>query len=396
MFDRLDPPEPDALHRVMERYSNDPRAEKMDLGVGVYRTEDGTSPIMNAVRRASAHLLETERTKAYTALRGIDAFLDGMRSLIGAEKEFDRVAMVQSVGGTGGLRLALELARKAKPDLKVHIGTPTWPNHMGICNALGIEICEFAYFDQATQSLNIEAFHGAVAAAEAGDVIIFHGPCHNPTGADLTDNEYLTLINKAVAKGALPLIDAAYYGLGNDLDADLARMAHILERMPFGMLVMSCSKAFSLYRERTGILFVATPSTQTKSHVQGALETIGRRLYSLPPSFGASLVGHILSDRDLSGSWRSELKEMRERILRARSELVEYGSDTPALAAIGGQKGIFSLLPISERQSEQLGLEYGIHMPASGRINIAGLKTGDAERLASALAAVTRSTLIEA
>lgn len=388
MFDKLAAPEPDALYRVVERFRTDTRPHKMDLGVGVYRAGDGTSPIMQAVAIASKHLLEEERTKAYSPLRGVDAFLDSMKGLLVDVRDFERIACIQSVGGTGGLRLALELARNARPDLTVHIGVPTWPNHIGMCQSLGLKTNCFEYFDPSSQTVSRHHFEEAIDSGEAGDVVVFHGPCHNPSGADLTDDEYFGLINKAASRGMIPLIDAAYYGLGNSLREDLSRLGQVVNALPSGMLVMSCSKAFSLYSERVGVLFGVSPSARHRAPLQSALETVARRLYSVPPSYGASIVARILSNEALTRTWMNELEQMRQRIVSVRSDLAEFSNGMDALSSVNDQKGIFSLLPISKSHTERLGRDFGIHMPASGRINVAGFKDGDPERFCQALGAV--------
>lgn len=396
MFDQLPAPEPDALHGVMERYAQDPRPDKMDLGVGVYRAADGASPIMRAVSEANQTLLELEKTKAYGALRGVDAFLAGMSGLLPGVKDFERIAAVQTVGGTGGIRLALELSRAGNKEVCVHIGVPTWPNHIGICDALELRTNYFEYFDQASQTLNINALEAIVENAAPGDVVIFHGPCHNPTGADLPETIYADLIRRADKRGLIPLIDAAYYGLGNRLGDDLDRLSTIVNSLSRGFLIMSCSKAFGLYRERTGILFTMTQSSQQRAIVQAALETLGRRMYSLPPSYGATLVGYILNSDELTNTWQIELDEMRERVKQVRAELTTRGRAVRALSSIPEQKGIFSLLPIQKTDTERLATDHGIHMPASGRINVAGFKTGDVERFCEALQAVLTASNVPA
>ena len=387
MFNRLSMPPADALHGVMAKYAAEPRKDKIDLGVGVYRDGTGASPIMQAVREAeSAHISEQE-TKSYMSLRGDMVFLSAMQSLAFSDNHSDRIASIQTVGGTGGIRLALTLAQQANPDNCIYIGTPTWPNHLTICEALGIRMEVFPYFDKAKQSLQFEPMLDAVRQARRGDILVLHGPCHNPTGQDLSDSQMWTLLDTANMRGVIPLIDAAYYGLGADLDADLQRLSSIVARVPSVMIVLSCSKAFGLYRERTGVLFVTTQDVENVQLVQKTLERIARATYSMPPAHGAAIVGKILSNPSLSALWREELTSMRQRIMSVRLKLMSASQGDPRLAHVQNQKGIFSLLPINEESVEALAKRHAIYMPASGRINIAGFKTGDIERFCAALKA---------
>ena len=385
MYAQLKMPAPDALHGVMAKYAADSRSDKMDLGVGVYRDLNGKSTILKAIQIAAGRLLVSETTKSYTPLRGDEGFLAGMQQLVGGTEWGDRVAKIQTVGGTGGIRLALELAAMSRPSLTVNVGAPTWPNHLGISKALGLKVKTFQYFDKAAQRLNVQAFKDTIESGEQGDIIVFHGPCHNPSGADLEDSEYWELMRAASARGMIPLIDAAYYGLGNELSDDLARLRNTIAKLSTAFVVMSCSKAFGMYRERTGVLFAVTPSATTASIAQAHLEMIGRKIYSMPPSHGAKLVAEVLHDSELRNNWTSELSEMRSRVLNARQELHHHSTGMHSLSCVSTQKGIFSLLPIGEDVVSELATKHGIYMPSSGRINVAGLKHGDAERFTHAL-----------
>ena len=274
MFENLTMPKPDALHGVTAKYEADLRPEKIDLGVGVYKDWTGASPIMDCVRVASERLVRSEQTKSYLSLKGHEGFIEQMQRLIGPSSLFSRVACVQSVGGTGGISLALEMAKLANPNLVVHIGMPTWPNHVTLANRLNLKTNLFEYFDVQSQSIQYDHLRSAIDQASKGDVLIFNGPCHNPTGADLCENSYWDLLKPADQKGVVTLIDTAYYGLGNELENDLHRLRETMEKMSRGFVVMSCSKSFGLYRERTGILFAITPSEAQKRLVQARLEMI--------------------------------------------------------------------------------------------------------------------------
>jgi len=382
-------PEADALYGVMARYHADTRSNKMDLSVGVYRDAMGYSPIMKATKKAERVLVNVEISKSYLGLAGVERFVTAIRGLLFGEAEFDRYAAIQSVGGSGGVRLAIEIASLANNDLTVHIGTPTWPNHFSICQSLGIKTKSFSYFDKRSQILCVDEIFSAIESAEAGDVVILQGPCHNPTGADLSNDEFLALIRIAELRGVIPLIDAAYYGLGNDINEDLTMMRLALETCPQAFLVMSCSKTFGLYRERTGVLFAATPDVTQKALVQATLEKLARSNYSMPPAHGANVVAAILSNTQLRKLWSEELSEMKARVARVRQTLSELGAGVAELSSISNQKGIFSLLPIESETVARLADEHAIFLPDSGRINIAGVKQGDAERLVHAIKCVT-------
>lgn len=387
IFHKLDAAPEDALHGVMARYAADTRTEKMDLGVGVYRDATGASPIMEAIARSQAALLSEETSKSYLGLRGDESFLDGMTALLFPDgiKFLNSIASVQTVGGTGGIWLALQLAVMANPELTVHIGVPTWPNHISICSLNEIKYETYPYFDQKDQRLDYEAMVVALQKAGKGDVFIFHGPCHNPSGVDLSRDQFLELLSLCAQRGVIPLIDAAYYGLGNGLDEDLAGIKEALLICPESFLVMSCSKSFGLYRERVGILFASMENAAAASRVLGQMERIGRATYSMPPSHGAASVAGVLSDPELTRLWRTELGEMRMRLIGVRTELADYAREASALGEVKAQKGIFSLLPISGEHVDQLERSHGIYMPRSGRINLAGFKTGDVQRFVAAL-----------
>ncbi|MBV7256983.1 aromatic amino acid transaminase [Pacificimonas sp. WHA3] len=389
MFEAIPSPAEDALHGVMARFAADPRDDKMDLGVGVYRNASGHSPIMRSVKAAETTLAQTGDSKAYLSLRGHMGFIDAMTALLAqAAGPLPQHASVQTVGGTGGVRLAVEMAKRANPGLTVHIGTPTWPNHFGICEVLDVPAQSFTYYDSIENRLCVDQIRAAIVRARPGDMIVLHGPCHNPTGEDLDDETLLELIREAATRGVVPLIDSAYYGLANPLDDDLALLVKMMRAAPEICIAMSGSKSFGLYRDRIGILFVRTSDETARHAVQKTLESIARATYSMPAAHGAEVIGHILSDETLAADWRAELSEMRARLYGLRCELVEKGGGHAAFSRVMAQKGIFSLLPLKPEHVSALAKRHAIYMPASGRINIAGLRDGDAARLVAAVGAM--------
>ncbi len=385
MFNHLIMPPEDALHGVMARYAADKRDTKIDLGVGVYRDETGAAPIMKAVTIAEQQHIQTQDSKAYLALKGVEQFLQEMTRFVFDGQDTDHMAIIQSVGGTGGIRLAVELATMNRPGTRVFISDPTWPNHFSICHRLGVETVTYPYFDKASSSLLFDEMCSVISTANPGDVLILHGPCHNPTGQDLSKAQMQKLLEIIRERGIIPLIDAAYYGLGYELEEDLEKLRSFMAACPNAMLVMSCSKAFGLYRERTGILFVKTENSKNVHLIQRTLETIGRGNYSMAPAFGAAIVGRILADTDLRLIWRHELDEMQARIKSVRQKLFAAGRGNPILKRVVSESGIFSLLPIDEQQVAHLASEHGIYTPQSGRINLAGFKSGDEELFCHAI-----------
>lgn len=378
-------PKADALHGIMEKHNKDNRSNKIDLGVGVYRDDSGNSPVMQAVKSAELALVKEEESKMYLGLEGVSSFIDSMSELLYPKGIDDRIAKIQSVGGTGGIRLAIEMAAQTNSTLTVHIGTPTWPNHIGICNALNVNAVTYPYLNEDNSSVNYHRIVETIHAASSGDILVLHGPCHNPTGTDMSPEEFLNIIKLASEHNIIPLIDAAYYGLGSDLDSDLNLLSEALNICQEAFLVMSCSKAFSLYRERVGILFSATKNNAVKKVVRASLEKLARNNYSMPPSHGAQIVTKLLQETHLESLWKAELSEMRIRVQSVRNELHLFGQGSPIFENIPKQKGIFSVLPISPSQVEQLAKEHAIYLPSSGRINIAGFKDDDVELFVNAL-----------
>lgn len=392
MFDRLAEPSGDALHGVMARFRADPRPNKIDLGVGVYRDETGASPVMAAVRDAERLRIEHQDTKAYQALAGDHLFIEAMTDLVfgvdGPAVREGRVAAIQGTGGTGSLRIALELAKLAAARTRLHLGLPSWPNHLGLAEAAEVELLSHRYFDVEEGRIDLAAIEESADAAGEGDLFLLHGPCHNPTGADLTTAQRASLHATLAERGAVPLIDAAYYGLGDGLAADLELLRDDVAASPRALVSVACSKSFGLYRERTGILFAICASAAERDRVQGQLERISRTLVSMPPAHGAATVALVLTQPGLRASWESELAGMRARMLALRAELAALTNTAPMLRGVDREKGIFKLLPLSRDQIDRLARDHATHMAPSGRANLAGLKAGDAERFAAALAAI--------
>lgn len=390
MFDMLSVLKTDSVLGLIKLYNDDPNPAKIDLGVGVYRDAAGATPVMAAVKAAERRLVEVEQTKTYFGSDGDGVFLSRVADLIlGDARVRDRVTPCQSVGGTGALRLAAGLVALTTARPRIWISRPTWPNHPSLFTAAGFEVREYDYFDRAAQALRFDAMIEGLSEAAAGDVVLLHGCCHNPTGVDLSLEQWGELASLVERRGLLPLVDFAYQGLGQGLDADAAGLRLMVERAPEMLAAFSCSKNFGLYRERTGALLVLSASSAAVEPVRSNVQVLARTLYSTPPGHGAAVVRTILEDEALRRLWAGELEAARSRLHEVRQRLAAHGRIGPVdLAPLARQSGMFSLLPLSSDQVIRLRQSHSVYMAESGRINVAGLHTGNVERFAEALASL--------
>lgn len=384
LFDGLDRQPPDALLAVIGLHRADPRPDKIDVGVGVYRDASGATPIMRAVHAAEARLLAERDTKSYLGAEGDQTFTDLIAAIaLGGTLAGDRrVSGVQTPGGTGALRLAAELIARSDRRPRVWIGQPTWPNHGPIFVEAGLTVAPHPYFDAAGRDIDFAGMAAALDRASPGDVVLLHGCCHNPTGTCFSDAQWQELTILFGARGLVPLIDLAYQGLGRGLDDDARGFRRLVAALPEALLAYSCDKNFALYRERVGALFVqaATPSAAVR--VRDTMLVLARSMWSMPPDHGAAIVRTILEDAELTRVWRAELAEMCARINRLRCLL---GAGHPSLAPIAAQQGLFALLPLRPGAVAALRDRHGIYLPDSGRINIAGLREDVVARFVDAL-----------
>jgi aromatic-amino-acid transaminase len=316
MFERLQPQAQDSILALMQMFRDDPRRDKIDLGIGVYRDASGRTPVMQAVRTAGRQLLDSETTKTYIGLAGDPAFAEAMRRLVlGDDWPADRTAAIATPGGTGALRQAFELVRMAASQATVWLPDPTWPNHLAILHHLRVPVATYRYFDAETRGVDVGGMTADLARVRPGDVVVLHGCCHNPTGADPTLPDWADLARRLADRGALPLIDLAYQGFGEGLEADAAASRLIAATCPEVLVAASCSKSFGIYRERTGLLLALGPPARM-STLQANLDTLNRHNYSFPPDHGARLVTTILTDPDLRAGWTAELEATRQNIPR--------------------------------------------------------------------------------
>jgi len=386
LFDGLLPQPPDAVLAVSRMYRDDPRPTKIDVGVGVYKDAQGRTPVFAAMKAAERRLLETQETKAYLGPEGDFGYLERLAPIaFGTGAAAADLFGVQTPGGTGALRLAAELANSGKPGAKIWLGQPSWPIHAPIFAEAGLEVASFRHFDPKTQALTFDETISALKGASAGDVVLLHGACHNPSGADPTADQWRELTNVISDRGLVPLIDLAYQGLGAGLEEDAAGLRTVLEAVDNAMVAYSCDKNFGLYRERTGALFV-----RARAHaevVRTNILKIARCAWSMPPDHGAAAVRLILEDEALTASWRAELEACRLRLQAMREALAEAD---PRFEPIRAQKGMFSMLAISPAQVEAMRRDHGVYMTGNGRINIAGLTAETVPRFAAAYDAVLR------
>ncbi|MCA1405665.1 aspartate/tyrosine/aromatic aminotransferase [Ensifer sp. IC3342] len=378
MFDALARQPDDPLLALIGLYRNDERPGKVDLGVGVYRDETGHTPIFRAVKAAEKRLLETQDTKAYVGPEGDHVFLDHLWTLVGGDTvERSHVASVQTPGGSGALRLAADLIHRLG-GRRIWLGLPSWPNHAAIFKAAGLETATYDFFDIPSQAVLFDNVVSALEGAAAGDAVLLHASCHNPTGGALTEAQWLEIAALVAERGLLPLVDLAYQGFGRGLNEDVAGLRHLIGVVPEALVAVSCSKSFGLYRERTGAIYALTASPASAETVRSNLAGLARTSYSMPPDHGAAVVRTILADEDLARDWAEELEAIRLRMTGLRRALAEgLRTRWQALGAIAAQEGMFSMLPLSEAEVLRLRSEHGIYMPTSGRINIAGLKTAE-------------------
>lgn len=389
MFAALKPQDPDKILALMGEFRADTRQGKIDLGVGVYKDPTGLTPVMRAVKAAERRIWETETTKSYTALGGEPAYLDAMSRMVLADAlDAGRTAMLSTVGGTGAIRQAFELARMGNPDLTVHVSDPTWPNHVSMLRFMGVPFTEYRYFDADTRGVDFDGMLADLGRAKRGDLVLLHGCCHNPTGANLTTEQWAAVADVLDRTGAVPLIDIAYQGFGDGLDEDAAGTRLIVSRAPDAMVAASCSKNFGIYRERTGILLTQVADAGARDLAQGAMAYLGRQTYSFPPDHGARVVQTILDDADLKADWMAELEQVRLTMLDLRRQLAGELRDltgTDRFDFIARHRGMFSRLGASPEQVQRIKDEAAIYIVGDSRLNIAGLNDQTVPVLARAI-----------
>ena len=388
MFGTLKPQPADKILALMGEFKADTRQGKIDLGVGVYKDPTGLTPVMRAVKSAEKRIWDAQTSKTYTALAGEPAYLEAMSRMVLADGlDASRTAALATVGGTGAIRQALELARIGNPDLTVHVSDPTWPNHLSIMKFMGLPYVEYRYFDAETRGVNFDGMIEDLGRAKKGDLVLLHGCCHNPTGANLTLDQWAAVADVLDRTGAVPFIDLAYQGFGDGLEEDAAGTRLIASRAPEALIAASCSKNFGIYRERTGVL-LALVDGAARDLTQGTMAFLNRQTYSFPPDHGARIVQTILDDAELSADWKAELEEVRQGMLGLRQQLAAElrsltGSDR--FDFIERHRGMFSRLGATPEQVASMKENNAIYMVGDSRLNIAGLNRDSIPVLARAI-----------
>lgn len=389
MFGALKAQPEDKILVLMAKFREDPRPVKIDLGVGVYRDAHGHTPIMRAVKAAEQQWWQEEETKAYTGLTGDPAFADAMINMILADTlPRSNIAAAATPGGTGAVRQAFELIQMANPDARVFVSDPTWPNHLSILKHLGMTAIPYRYFDAATGGVDAQGMLDSLQDLRAGDVVLLHGCCHNPTGANLNMAEWQAVLALLTEKRAIPMVDLAYQGFGDGLHEDAAATRMIVEQSPEALIATSCSKNFGIYRERTGILIATTQDSDKTAIAQATLAYLNRQNFSFPPDHGARLVTRVLNDPALRADWQAELEEVRTGMLALRRDLaaeLQRLSGSDRFAFIAQHRGMFSRLGATPEQVETMRAENAIYMVGDSRINIAGLNAETVPILAKAM-----------
>ncbi len=388
----------DPILGLMAAYRKDPRQQKIDLGVGVYQNDRGQTPVMRAVKKAEDRLIEQQSTKTYQGIAGDPEYnLRVLDLLLGSDHPVltdGRAASIQAPGGSGALRIGAEVIRRANPEARLWVGTPTWPNHIPLLGSTGFQIEEYPYYDRSNHCINFQSMLETLQQVPGGDIVLLHGCCHNPTGSDLNQQQWQQVTELAQERGFIPFIDIAYQGLGDGIEEDARGLRLMAEQLPELIIASSCSKNFGLYRERTGSTSFICKDAKQPAVVLSQAMSVARQTYSMPPAHGALLVAMILGDEALRAEWESEVDEVRNRIQTVRQLLtkgIRNNAADQSFEHITQQKGMFSFLGISDTQLKSLREDFGIYIVNSTRINLAGINSGNIEYLCESILKVLES-----
>ncbi|QTD55824.1 amino acid aminotransferase [Parasphingorhabdus cellanae] len=391
MFSTLKDPPADPILGLAKLFGSDQSPNKVDLGIGVYKDENGHAAILQTIKEAEEDLVRNQPTKAYISSAGNSLFNDEIRKLVlGNSGRTDRARTVQTPGGTSAVRAAASLLQKLKPEGRVFIPTPTWPNHKAIFPAVGLELVTYPYYDVPSGKLTFDAMMASLEGLTAEDTLLLHGCCHNPTGADLNENQWQAVSELLEKTGATPLIDFAYQGFGKGLDEDATPLRNLVDNLPETLIASSCSKNFAVYRERVGAITIVGENSAAAEKAKGHLMPLIRSNYSMPPDHGAAVIASILSDTGKAAQWRFELEEMRVRVSSMRQKLVDYMTAAGAdkFSYLKDHQGMFAMLGLTPSEVKEIREGHHVHITTSGRINVAGLTESNVKYVAEAIAAV--------
>lgn len=392
MFESLEPAAADAILGLIGEHRADPRPDKIDLGVGVYRNEAGDTPVMDVVKKAEHRLLGTQTSKAYIGTAGDPQFNAAMQELVFADSvSADRLSTIQTPGGSASLRVAAGLLLRANPGAVLWVSDPTWNNHAPLLGGAGLTLKTYPYYDAQSNSIRFDAMLEALRAADSGDVVLLHACCHNPSGLDPSEEQWRAIAEVIVERQLVPFFDMAYLGFAHDLEKDAFSVRHLAGKVPEMLVSTSCSKNFGLYRDRVGSLTMLASDAESRDIVGSQANSFVRTMYSVPPDHGAAVVSIILNDAELRTQWIAELDGMRERLsgmgalLHDALQAMAPGHDFSHLLH---SKGMFCFLGVTPAQVDRLKKDFGVYMVGSSRINVAGITPGNVDYLASSIAAV--------
>ena len=386
MFQKVDAYAGDPILTLMERFKEDPRSDKVNLSIGLYFNEDGIIPQLKAVAHGAS---------LYLPMEGLNSYRHAIAPLLfGADHpvlQQQRVATIQTLGGSGALKVGADFLKRYFPESGVWVSDPTWENHVAIFAGAGFEVSTYPWYDEATNGVRFNDLLATLKTLPARSIVLLHPCCHNPTGADLTNDQWDAVIEILKARELIPFLDIAYQGFGAGMEEDAYAIRAIASAGLPALVSNSFSKIFSLYGERVGGLSVLCEDAEAAGRVLGQLKATVRRNYSSPPNFGAQVVAAVLNDEALKASWLAEVEEMRTRILAMRQELVKVlSTEMPErnFDYLLNQRGMFSYTGLSAAQVDRLREEFGVYLIASGRMCVAGLNTANVQRVAKAFAAV--------
>ncbi len=394
MFETLKKATLDKIFVLMAEYAADPRPGKIDLGVGVYKDPGNNTPIMTAVKKAEQRILDGARTKTYKGVVGNKEFSSAIVDLaLGGVVDKSRIRTVNGAGGTGALMILLQVLGRARPGGRIFISDPTWPNHIPLAENAGLQVNYYPYFDHKTRAVDFDAMMKVLDGLNGNDIVLLHGCCHNPTGANLTTAQWDIVVESLKRTGAFPLVDLAYLGFGDGIEADAYGVRKVASSLPETLIAFSASKNFGLYRERAGVAIAIAADSETADVVSSQMQNIIRGTISQTPDHGAEIVRVILEDKDLRAEWEAELTAMRERMKRLRVKLadaIRQRSNSKDFDFIAEHSGMFSLLGLPEDVVTKLKLDDAIYMINDSRINVAGIPEDRVGELADKLLAAIR------
>jgi aspartate aminotransferase len=392
VFETLSPAAPDKIIALIGMFKDDPRKNKVDLGVGVYKDPKGQTPIMRAVRAAEKRLYDEQTTKTYLGMAGDPVFNQAIIKLAFGEKaDMKRLRAAQAPGGSGALRVLAELINRSRPKATVWLSDPTWPNHIPLLGAAGLKTKTYPYFDAKTGGVRFDAMLAALAKAKPGDVVLLHGCCHNPTGANLTTAQWKKVAALLAERELFPFIDLAYLGFGDGIDQDAEGLRILAKKVPELAVAQSCSKNFSVYRDRVGAAIIMAKDAKSADVVASQLNSVARAMYSMPPDHGAAAVRIVMTDDGLRSDWEAELDDVRARMIRLREGLaaaLRKRSNSDRFDFVAYHRGMFSRLGLTVEQVKRLREEHAIYMVDDSRINVAGLPEDGLDALAQAIVSV--------